>query len=91
MAVQERGLAKRVVAWSRRPESRAKCRQQDWCDAVLETPEEAVTGSDLVILCTPVQTIVTLIKQISAALSETAIVSDVGLSLIHISEPTRPY
>ena len=67
MAVQERGLAKRVVAWSRRPESRAKCRQQDWCDAVLETPEEAVTGSDLVILCTPVQTIVPLIKQIRAA------------------------
>ena len=78
MAVQERGLAKRVVAWSRRAESRAKCRQQDWCDAVLETPEEAVTGSDLVILCTPVQTIVPLIKQIRPALSETAIVSDVG-------------
>ena len=78
MAAQERGLAKRVVAWSRRPESRAKCRQQDWCDAVLETPEEAVTGSDLVILCTPVQTIVPLIKQIRAALSATAIVSDVG-------------
>jgi cyclohexadieny/prephenate dehydrogenase len=78
MAVKERGLATRVVTWSRRPESRAKCLTQSWCDAVLETPEAAVTGSDLVIICTPVQTIVPLLAQIRPALAEGALVSDVG-------------
>ena len=78
MAVKERGLASRVVTWSRRPESRAKCLNQSWCDAVLETAEAAVTGSDLVIICTPVQTIVPLLAQIRPALAEAALVSDVG-------------
>jgi len=78
MAVKERGLAARVVTWSRRPETRAKCHNRSWCDAVLETPEEAVAGSDLVILCTPVHTIVPLLEEIRPALAEGALVSDVG-------------
>lgn len=78
MAVKQRGLAARIATWSRRPESRAKCLDQSWCDAVLETPEEAVAGSDLVILCTPVQTIVPLLTQIRPALDEGALITDVG-------------
>jgi prephenate dehydrogenase len=78
MAVKERGLAARVVTWSRRPETRAKCLHQPWCDAVRDTPEAAVAGSDLVILCTPVQTIVPLLEQIESALTDGALVSDVG-------------
>jgi cyclohexadieny/prephenate dehydrogenase len=78
MADKERGLAARILTWSRRPETRAKCLNRSWCDAVLETPEEAVTGSDLIILCTPVQTIVPLLEQIRPALAEGALVSDVG-------------
>jgi prephenate dehydrogenase len=78
MAVKERGLTTRVVTWSRRPESRAKCLNQSWCDAVLETPEQAVTGSDLVVICTPVQTIAPLLAQVRPALAENALVTDVG-------------
>jgi prephenate dehydrogenase len=78
MAVKARGLTTRVVTWSRRPESRAKCLNQSWCDAVLETPEQAVADSDLVIICTPVQTIVPLLAQIRPALAEHSLVSDVG-------------
>ncbi|KRP35856.1 MAG: prephenate dehydrogenase [Opitutaceae bacterium BACL24 MAG-120322-bin51] len=78
MAVKERGLAARVVTWSRRPESRAKCLSQGWCDAVLDSPEEAVVGSDLVVLCTPVQTIVPLLLQIRSALAADALITDVG-------------
>jgi prephenate dehydrogenase len=78
MAVKERGLATRVVTWSRRPESRAKCLGRNWCDAVLETPGEAVADSDLVVICTPVQTIVPLLAQIRPALAENALVTDVG-------------
>ncbi len=78
MAVKERGLATRVVTWSRRPESRAKCLNQSWCDAVLDTPEQAVVGSDLVVICTPVQTIVPLLVQIRPALATDALITDVG-------------
>jgi len=78
MAVKERGLAPRVVTWSRRPESRAKCLNQSWCDTVFDSPEEAVIGSDLVVLCTPVQTIVPLLVQIRSGLAADALVTDVG-------------
>ena len=78
MAVKERRLAARVVTWSRRPETRAKCIAKSWCDAVLDTPEKAVTGSDLVVICTPVQTIVSLLAQIRPALAASALVTDVG-------------
>lgn len=78
MAVKERGLAARVVTWSRRPESRAKCLNQSWCDAVLDTPEQAVVGSDLVVICTPVQTIVPLLVQIRPALATDVLITDVG-------------
>ena len=78
MAVKQRGLAARIVTWSRRPESRAKCLSHSWCDALFDTPEAAVAGSDLVVICTPVQTIVPLLAQIRPALSEQALVTDVG-------------
>jgi cyclohexadieny/prephenate dehydrogenase len=78
MAVKEKGLAKSVHAWSRRAETRAKCIQADWCDAVFETPAEAVAGSDFVVLCTPVETIVPIIEQISATLKPGALITDVG-------------
>ncbi len=78
MAVKERGLAARVVTWSRRPESRANCLNQSWCDAVFDSPEKAVVGSDLVVICTPVQTIVPLLVQIHPALDAEALITDVG-------------
>jgi len=78
MALKERGLAARAVTWSRRPESRAKCLNQSWCDAVFDSPEKAVVGSDLVVICTPVQTIVPLLVQIRPALDAEALITDVG-------------
>jgi cyclohexadieny/prephenate dehydrogenase len=45
---------------------------------VLDSPEEAVVGSDLVVLCTPVQTIVPLLLQIRSALAADALITDVG-------------
>ncbi len=78
MAVKERGLTRTVHSWSRRPETRAKCVNKDWCDAVFETASEACQGSDLIVICTPVETITPLIQQISKSLKEGALVTDVG-------------
>ncbi|MGJ8652020.1 MAG: prephenate dehydrogenase [Opitutaceae bacterium] len=78
MALKEKGLTNTVHSWSRRPETRAKCINADWCDAVFETASEACVDSDLVILCTPVETIAPLISEISEALKDGALITDVG-------------
>ncbi len=77
-AVRARGLARRIVLWARRPESRLALREQPWCDAVADTPEAAVKGANVVIIASPVDRIVPLTQQIAAHLSPGAIVTDVG-------------
>jgi len=78
IAAQERGLAKIIHSWSRRPETRAACLDQPWCGAVFDQPAEACKGSQLVVICTPVETIIPLLKQIAPSLSDYALVTDVG-------------
>ena len=78
MATRELGLAKRIHVWARRAESREACSDADWCDRAFADASEAVSGSDLVILCTPVDTIVPVVKTIAKSLSPGALVTDVG-------------
>ena len=77
-AARERGAAQRIVLWARRAESRLKLREQPWCDAVADTPEEAVRNAALVVIAAPVDLIVPLIRQIAPALPAGAVVTDVG-------------
>ena len=78
LTMKKRGLCQRVHSWSRRAETRAKAMQADWCDAVFDQASAACEGSDLVVVCTPVETIVTLIEQIAPALRPDVLVTDVG-------------
>jgi prephenate dehydrogenase len=57
---------------------RLELRKQSWCDAVADTPEEAVREANLVVIASPVDKIVPLTEQISATLPAGAIVTDVG-------------
>jgi len=77
-AARTRGLARRIVVWSRRPESRLKLQNQPWCDAVADTPEAAVGGANLVVIATPVDKTVELVQLVAPHLAAGAIVSDVG-------------
>lgn len=77
-AARHLGVAQRVVIWARRPEVRLQLQQQPWCDAVVDTPAAAATGSTLVILCPPVDQIVPLLEQLAPQLDAGAIVTDVG-------------
>jgi cyclohexadieny/prephenate dehydrogenase len=77
-AVRSRNLAKKIHIWSRRAESRQKLIGMNWCDEVCETPEKAVLGSELVLICAPVEKIAPLAKQIASDLSPETIVTDVG-------------
>ncbi len=77
-AARTHGAARRIVLWARRPETRLQLRDQPWCDAVADTPEEAVRGASLVVVAAPVDRIVPLVEQIAPALADGAIVTDVG-------------
>lgn len=65
-------------AWSRSTETRALCREADYCDAVFETPTEAVAGADIVVACVPVDRIVPLLAECAPAVKSDALVTDVG-------------
>lgn len=78
IAARDRGLAGKIVSWSRRAETRANCLSQPWCDEVFDHPETACRGSQLVVICTPVATIVPLLSQISGELEAGALITDVG-------------
>ena len=77
-AAKARGLCRRTAAWSRRAETRAKCKGQPWCDAVYADVGHAVAKADLVVVCTPVDTIVPLLEKIGRKLKPGALVTDVG-------------
>jgi prephenate dehydrogenase len=77
-AARRHGLCKHTAVWSRRPETRLKCENQPWCDAVFADPGEAVATADLVVACTPVDTIVPLFGQIAPKLKPGTMVTDVG-------------
>jgi prephenate dehydrogenase len=77
-AARARHVAQRIVIWSRRAETRLALAGQPWCDAVAETPEGAVAGASLVVIASPVDQIVPLIRQIASHLPVGAIVTDVG-------------
>ena len=77
-AARARGAAQKIVLWARRPEARLKLREQPWCDAVADTPAEAVKNANLVVIAAPVDQIVPLAQQIASHLAPGAIVTDVG-------------
>ena len=77
-AAHARGVARRIVIWSRRPETRLALADQPWCSATSETAEDAVRNADLVVIATPVDRIVPLLRQVASSLKSGAVVTDVG-------------
>ena len=77
-AARARGVAARIVVWSRRPETRLELAGQPWCDAVTETPEAAARDATLVVVAAPVDQIIPLTGQIAPHLPAGALVTDVG-------------
>ncbi|MBT6957440.1 MAG: prephenate dehydrogenase/arogenate dehydrogenase family protein [Opitutae bacterium] len=91
MAVREHGLFDTVHAWSRRDETRKKCRAQPWCDAVWETAEEAVEDADITVICAPVQVIPELLVKISDHLKPGSVLTDVGSTKTSICNAAEKY
>lgn len=67
-----------VIGYSPNHKTTARALKLRAIDAEATTPEKAVTGASLVILCSPIQAIHELLEKIAPALSPGAIVTDVA-------------
>jgi cyclohexadieny/prephenate dehydrogenase len=77
-AARARGVARRIVVWARRPETRHAISGQPWCSSAPAEASEAVAGAELVVIASPVDRIIPLLRQVAPAVPEGAVVCDVG-------------
>ena len=78
MACKERGLASRVVGFGRNRDNLEKARKLNIVDDYTTDLREAVKGSDLIVLCSPVGSFKQLAEGMAASLQAGVIVTDVG-------------
>jgi cyclohexadieny/prephenate dehydrogenase len=78
MAILKKEISRKVVIWGRRIESAEAAVKQRAATKAALTPGEAVHGSDLVIICTPVGSMTALAKEFRSKLKKGCIVTDVG-------------
>ena len=78
MAIREREISKKIKIWARRAETLEICREKAWCDYVTDDTHSGYQGSELIVLCTPVENIITLIEQILPKTESGVLITDVG-------------
>ena len=78
MGLRDKNISEEIWAWLRDEKKADACRQSIWCDRALVDLDEAVKGSDLIILCTPVESILDKLDRISQWAGEGCVVTDVG-------------
>lgn len=78
-ALKQRGVAQVVNVWSRSEQTRGKCEKlKEVFDDVFDEPSKAVSGADVVVVCTPTTNIAELVVEVSKDLKKGAIITDVG-------------
>ena len=78
LALKQRKLADLVVGFVRREESIKECEAHGAVDSATLDLHEAISGAELVVLCTPIAKMKSLVAQMRPALGKGAIVTDVG-------------
>jgi prephenate dehydrogenase len=78
MALRRRKACDRIVIWARSAERIEECMGEDWCDHAEENMASAVSGSSVVVVCSSVASISSLVSRIMPDTSEDMIVTDVG-------------
>lgn len=78
LALRRRKLAKEIAGYVRREASIEECEQTGATDFATTDLLAAVSGADLVVLCTPLAQMRALVQQMRPALKRGAIVTDVG-------------
>jgi prephenate dehydrogenase len=75
---KERGLVEEIAGYGRNRENLEKARSLNIIDHCATDLSEAANNADLIVLCTPVSTIVPLIKNMISDIRPGAIITDVG-------------
>jgi prephenate dehydrogenase len=88
LALRKYGFAGRIVGCDRAPVLE-RAAQMRLLDAALADPAEAIRGSDLVLLATPVGAIIDLIERLGPLLPQTALLTDVGSTKAEIMARAR--
>jgi prephenate dehydrogenase len=78
LAIKQRQLAAKVVACVKRDSTLQECKKLQLADVITQNIKEAVQGAELVILCTPLSQMATLVSAMGPFLKDGAIVTDVG-------------
>jgi len=78
MVCRQKGLARQIVGYGRRPESLKKAVKFGVIDRFFQDLHETVKGADLIVLATPVGRFEALAREMASAVSNQAIVTDVG-------------
>jgi len=90
LAVRQRGLAKQVAGFVRRPASIAESERLGAVDRATSDPQQAIENAELIVLCTPLSRMREVLAPMLPALKRGAIVTDVGSvksSVVHELEP----
>jgi len=80
MTIKNKDLAKKVVGVSRNIDHLKEAKTKEALDDLSVDPMEVCKDADLVFVCTPIASIVPMIKTISSVLKPGCIVTDVGSS-----------
>ena len=92
-ACKERGLVDEVVGYGRNRENLEKAKELNIIDHCPADLSEAVSDADLIVLCTPVSTIVPLIQNLIPQVKPGALITDVGSvkdSVVHGADKVVP-
>jgi prephenate dehydrogenase len=84
MAIRRNRLARTVVGFSRKGATLRRAKARGAIDLGTTSIERAVRDAELVILCSPVDTIIPLAKRIAPLMRDGSILSDVGSTKGHI-------
>mgnify|MGYP003126021589 CR=1 FL=1 len=88
-AMKDRQCGITLSGFDADPSVRQRVRELDLLDHVHDTPPQAVSAADLVILCVPVGAIDAAATAISASLRKEAVVSDVGSTKASVAAALR--
>lgn len=78
LALRSRNLARRVEAYVRRPAAIKEAHQSGAVDAATCDLHAAVSGAELVVLCTPIAQMAALARELMPSLAPGALLTDVG-------------
>ena len=78
LALRQRHLAGSVSGYVRRIATARQCTKLGACDSATRDFRKAVSGADLIVLCTPIAQMTLLAEQMLPFLTPNAIVTDVG-------------